>query len=99
VWKSQLTPARRWLVDAMREAGFAQIKNLVIVNKEPVIKPAPKVRRRRKLSGPVYRPSPAPAGDYLLKEQIVNLFHQIDKIENGVITIDVRDGLPCELIE
>ncbi len=98
LWKSQLSPSRRWLVDAMHEAGFAFVKKLDVVNRDPVVAPS-KIKRRRKLSGPGYKPSPLPTGDYMLKEQVVNLFDVLDKMVNGVITIEVRDGLPSELID
>jgi len=34
---------------------------------------------------------------YILKDHVVNLFDELDTMDNGVIAIDVRDGLPCEI--
>jgi hypothetical protein len=38
-----------------------------------------------------------PAGDFILKEHVTNLFDEFDAMGNGAITIDVRDGLPFDI--
>jgi len=98
VRKSQLSPARRWLVEQMQILGYGRIKHLVVSNREPVVNPPPKLCPRRKLTGPRQRPREIPCGDFILKEQVVNLFDELDSMSSGVIAVDVRDGLPFDFI-
>jgi hypothetical protein len=80
----------------MQHLGYGRIEGLIVVNREPVRKPPPKICRRRKLTGRRYHPPEVPRTDCILKGQIVTLFDELDKIIDGMITIDVRDGLPFE---
>jgi len=95
--KSQLSAKRRWLVDAMQGLSYGRIKDLIVVDREPVVKPPPKICPRRKLTGPRYRRRAVPRGDYILKGQVVNLFEELDNMVDGRITIEVRDGLPFDI--
>jgi len=95
--KSQVSAARQWLIEATQRLGYGRIKHLLIINHEPVVDPPPKICPRRKLTGPRYCPREIPSGDFILKEQVVNLFDEMDTMDNGVIAIDVRDGLPCDI--
>ena len=98
VRKSQLSPARRWLVEEMQALGYGQIKQLVVIKGEPVQAPAPKISQRCRLTGPRRRPCAAPSEDCILKEQVVNLFAELDQMANGVVALlEVRDGLPCDM--
>jgi len=81
----------------MQSLGYGRIKHLIIVNREPVVKPSPKICPRRKLTGPRYRRREVPRGDYILKEQVMNLFEELDNMVDGMITIEVRDGLPFDI--
>lgn len=95
--KSQLSPQRQWLVEEMQNLGWGSIKQLVVTDREPVAKPAPKKRHRYKLSAPRCRRLEVPAGDFILKEQVVNLFELFDEFVNGMVMIEVSDGLPADI--
>ena len=92
---STLSPSRKTLVEVMRRLHFGQILGLHLRTGNPVFDPAPQLVRDRKLAGESL-PRPDPAGeDFLLKEQIVELFRLFGEIQDGVIElIEVKDGLP-----
>lgn len=95
VRKSQLSPARQWLVEAMQKIGFGKLTRLVIVKGEPVIEPPPRRYRYHRLTGPNHERREQVLKDFLLKQQLVKLFVSFDRLENGVISVlQVRDGLP-----
>ena len=95
--KSQLSPQRQWLVEEMQRLGWGWIKHLVVSNREPLPSPAPKKRPRHKLTGPRQRRVEVPAGDFILKEQVANLFDYMDEMGNGTVMIEVADGLPADV--
>jgi hypothetical protein len=95
--KSQVSLGRQWLIETMQRLGYGQIKQLIVVNREPVAKPPPKICPRRNLVGRRYRSGKVLAGDFILKEHVTNLFEEFDAMGNGAITIDVRDGLPFDI--
>jgi len=95
VRKLDLTPARRWLVENMQKIGFGRMKHLILVKGEPIVDLPPRVYRDRRLTGAnMHRPE-AELDDFLLKEQVITLFEEFDRIGSGVIAVlEVRDGLP-----
>jgi hypothetical protein len=82
----------------MQRLHFGQIVGLRIVAGQPVLDPLPRFVRDRKLgSEPMPRLS-SPREDFLLKEQVVELFAYFDQIGDGVIDlIEVKHGLPFRL--
>ena len=95
VHKSDLSPQRRWLVEQMQKIGYGRIKHLVIVNGQPLTDPPPKMYRDHRLTGRNDKRPEARLPDFILKERIVKLFEEFDRIGNGVISrLEVRDGLP-----
>lgn len=95
VAKSQLNPARRWLLELLQEVNFGRVEQLRVSDGEPVRSPAPLVVREIKFAaenGP--RPERA-AADFLLKAQVVELFQLLDQVRDGVIDVlEVKHGLP-----
>ncbi len=95
VSKSDLSPNRRWLIEKMQLLGYGRIKHLVIGNGEPLKSPPPRLYRHRRLTGPNDHRREAGLDDFVLKQQVLNLLDELDRIGNGVIaTLEVRDGLP-----
>jgi hypothetical protein len=90
-----LSPARQDLLICMHEKQFGSIRNLVIVNGEPMMQRA-KVTRRRNLTKltsakPVSR-------NFILKDAQIQLLDQLDEVGNGELElVTFRNGLPCEL--
>ena len=98
VAKKSLSPSRQRLIELMQRLYFGQIVGLGIHGGQPVLDPLPQLIRDRKLgSEPVHRP-PSPNEDFLLKEQVIDLFGYLDQVGDGVIDlIEVKHGLPFRL--
>jgi len=95
VRKSDLTAARRWLVENMQKIAYGRFKQLVIVNGQPLTDPPPRMYRDQRLTGHNNHRRETQLPDFILKEQVVTLFEEFDRIGNGVIArLEVRDGLP-----
>ena len=95
VRKSQLSPARQWLVENMQKLAYGRFKHLIIVNGDPLISPPPRRYRDRRLTGANGGRREAALADFVLKQRLVALFDELDRIGNGVIAVlEVRDGLP-----
>ena len=75
--------------------GFGRIKHLVVVNGQPLTHPPPRMYRDHRLTGSNGRRREKQIPDFILKDQVVHLFEEFDRIGNGVISsLEVRDGLP-----
>lgn len=97
VRRSQLSSSRRWLVDDMQRLGFGHYRKLPLCGGEPVIDPPPKRVRNHRFSGQKNRRQ-VQAGDFLLKQQHLEMFMQFDQIGDGMISrLEVRDGLPYDM--
>ena len=96
--KSDLTPARKWLVEAMQRIGFGRIEHLVIIMGQPLIYPPPRLFRVCRIMGINCIRQEEQLSDFILKKAIIMLFEDFDRIGNGVIPcLEVRDGLPFNL--
>jgi len=98
-FKSTLSHERRRLVELMQSINFGRIERLQVSLREPMFTPPPVIVREHKFSsenGP--RPESGKE-DFLLKRQVIELFDQLDAIENGVIDeIEIKHGLPFRMI-
>lgn len=93
--KSDLSPSRRWLVEAMQKIGYGRLKHLVIVGGEPLVNPRPRLYRDQRLTGPNAGRRESHLPDFILKESVVRLFEEFDRIGSGTVAcLEVRDGLP-----
>ena len=95
---ASLTPPRRQLVREMQRINFGRIESLKITEREPELDPMPPRVREHKFSsenGP--RPEVA-TGDFLLKQQVLELFTFFDQMRNGVIEVlEIKHGLPFRM--
>jgi hypothetical protein len=98
VAKASLPPAGQRLVELMQRLHFGQILGLHVRGGQPVLNPLPRLVRDRKLgTEPLPRPA-SPREDFLLKEQVAELFDYFDQVGDGVIDlIEVKHGLPFRL--
>ncbi len=97
--KQDLSAARVDLLELMQSINFGRIERLRIRNGEPVFDPHPVVVREIKFGG---ENGPRPElgnGDFLLKQQVVELFAFFDETRNGVIDVlEIKHGLPFRMI-
>jgi hypothetical protein len=93
-----LTPGRRQLLVLMRTVGFGEILNLTIRAGEPVFVPPPEVIREVKLGAGKETRYDAASGNFALRDQVVDLFEQLDLLGTGTIeSLEVKGGLPFRL--
>lgn len=97
--KQDLPASRIELVELMQDVNFGRINQLLIRNGEPVLDPRPGIVREIKLAG---ENGPRPelgAADFLLKQQVVELFGFFDELCDGVIDVlEIKHGLPFRMI-
>ncbi len=93
-----LPPERRQLIREMQRISFGQIKKLSLLGGQPVLEPPPIVVREHKF-GAENGPRPELGiTDFLLKQQVIELFAFFDKRRDGVIdAIEIKHGLPFRM--
>ena len=93
--KTDLSPARRRLVEKMQWVNHGSIEGLPVRNGEPVFDPPPRFVRRvqfGKENGPRLE---AEKADFALKADVIELFTALDELGDCVITqLKIQDGLP-----
>lgn len=99
LFKRHLSPARVWLLELMQDANFGRIENLAVIGGEPILDPRPVVVREHKFGG---ENGPRPergTADFLLKQQVIELFAFFDELQNGVIDVlEIKHGLPFRMV-
>jgi len=97
--KASLSPGRRRLVEMMQRLNFGRIEDFEIRAGEPLFNPAPRVVQDIKIGGDN---GPRPESlfpDFLLKNQVVELFEHLDRLGDVTVSyIDVKHGLPFKLV-
>ena len=92
-----ISAERQNLIVCMHKKQFGTIRNLPVVEGEPMLQEA-KVVRKRNLSKQDDSKPVSP--NYYLKVAQLRLLDTLDEIHDGVLDrITFRDGLPCELEE
>lgn len=96
--KQQLSEPRRRLVEKLQEINFGRIEGLVIHDREPVLDPMPRIVREIKFRADNGHRPEAAKGDFLLKDQVLELFAHITALGDGVIQVlEVQHGLPFRM--
>lgn len=97
--KQGLSHGRAALLELMQGVNFGRIEKLSITDGEPILDPRPVIAREHKFGG---ENGPRPelgAADFLLKQQVVELFAFLDDLQNGVIDVlEIKHGLPFRMI-
>jgi hypothetical protein len=94
-----LSEPRRRLVRLMQKLLFGRIENLLVRDGEPEFDPPPTIIREHKFGGENGSHPKLRADDFLLKDQVVDLFRQFDALGNGVIAVlEVKHGLPFRML-
>jgi hypothetical protein len=90
-----LSPARKCLVDVLREIQFGRIEGLSIIGGEPQFIPHPTIIQTIRL--PLEDCNlPSPPVDYALKRHFNDLFHCFDRWRDRLISrLECRFGVPC----
>ena len=97
--KQDLAASRIEFVELMQSVNFGRINQLLIRNGEPVLDPRPGIVREIKLAGENGSRPELGAADFLLKQQVVELFAFFDECPDGVIDVlEIKHGLPFRMI-
>jgi hypothetical protein len=93
-----LSPARRRLLDLIREIGFGRIEGLIVRSAEPVFAPAPRVLREVSFREYPHVKALPRHEDFALKRQMIGLLEELDRIGDGRIDqMEVQNGLPFRI--
>jgi len=96
---SQLSAARRRLLETISKLNFGRIENLVIQNGQPVFDPPPSILRDVKFGAENGPHAKSALSDFSLKSRLLDLFSQLDALESGVVrSLEVKHGLPFSMI-
>jgi hypothetical protein len=99
LFKKHLSPARVRLIEMMQQANFGRIEGLTFNDCEPVLSPRPVLIREHKFGGENGPRTELGIADFLLKQQVVELFAFFDQLQNGVIDVlEIKHGLPFRMI-
>ena len=97
--KASLPPARRRLLEMFQQINYGRMESLEIRNGEPVVDPRPALVREHKFGGENGPRAELATDDFLLKQQVVELFAFFDQRRDGVIEVlEVKHGLPFRMI-
>ena len=95
VFKRQLSAARAQLVELMQRINFGRIERMSVVNRQPVLSSIGKALSTIKLKSENGPRAELESSDFLLKQEIVELFGFLDDLQNGEIDlIEIKHGLP-----
>lgn len=93
---SHLAPGNRRLIGLMQSTGFGTLEQVHVRHGDVRFDPAPVVTREIKLASEDL--VPAPAGDFLLKRQHIELIEHLAQLGDGVVPlIEVKHGLPFRI--
>lgn len=97
--KAALSPARRHLLELLQQVNFGRIESLAVRDGEPILAPCPNVCREHKFGSENNPRHELNSTDFLLKQQVVELFAFFDHLQNGVINVlEIKHGLPFRMI-
>ena len=92
-----LLPSERAFVIATQQLGFGRFELLRIEHGELVLHPRPTTVRGVKFCAKASQPETA-AEDFLVKQQVVELFEYVRSVDLGEIRIlEVKNGLPFSM--
>ena len=90
--------SRRTLIELMQRLNFGRIERLTIRGGQPVLDPHPAIVREHKFGGENGPRPELSTHDFLLKQQVVELFAFFDERRDGLIDVlEVKHGLPFRM--
>ncbi len=96
--KNNVSTSRQELIRLMQRLNFGRIEGLQIVNGDPVLTPLPRVVQCVKFKGDNNPRPELRSKDFVLKDELVELFSYFNELNNGTIeTIEVKHGLPFNM--
>jgi hypothetical protein len=92
---SQLSAHRQALLRRCQQIGYGEIRRFLVCDGEPVLTPDSEVLFDVKLGGgDGVRPEQS-LSDFELRREVVDLFAQMDSIQEGVLeSLEIHAGMP-----
>jgi len=95
---SSLSSSQRRLLELLQGLNFGRIEQLTVRGGQPVLEPPPRIVREHKFGGENGPRSERRLDDFTLKEQVLELFDELDRLGDGVIDVlTVKHGLPFNM--
>ena len=96
--KSSLCEPRQHLVQLMQKVNFGRIEHLVVRDGQPVLSPSPRVVREVKFGGENGPRPETSLEDFVLKDEVVELFRYMDEFQDIVIDVlEIKHGMPFRM--
>jgi hypothetical protein len=97
--KQSLSASRSTLLALMQRINFGRLEGLHFHDGEPVFDPTPRLQREIKFAGENGPHRHLSSADFLLKQQVVELFDYFDQQRDGVVDLlEVKHGLPFRMV-
>lgn len=97
--KQSLSASRSGLVSLMQRINFGRLEALHFRDGEPVFNPTPRLRREIKFTGENGPRRHLSSADFMLKQQVVELFDYFDQQRDGVVDVlEIKHGLPFRMV-
>lgn len=94
-----LKPSEQRLIEIARDVGYGTVPNIPVRNGELVFGAKLKTKRKHRLGkNDQGRCTQAVSHDFMLKPQHVDLIEKIRRIKDGIVSIEIQDGLPVDLV-
>ncbi len=95
--KRDLTEAQQQLVDQFQRIDFGGIRNLHVVNGQPVFAADTRIVRHRVLGGRHTARPERGLEDFVLKAPVVDFLRYLARMKQGkIMHLDIRHGLPLQ---
>jgi len=93
--KSQLSEARRQLVEVCKTVNFGHLEGLTVKNGEPILDPPPRVVRELRFPGDNEARTELASTDFELKGEVAAFLADLTKLSTGTIElVEIRHGMP-----
>lgn len=97
-WASLPLP-RQKLIRELQRINFGRIEGLLVENGQPVLDPRTRKQVEIKFGGENGPRPESATEDFLLKQQVVDLFAFFDRLGDGVVDVlEIKHGLPFRMI-
>ena len=97
--KAMLKPGEQRLIEMARRVGYGSLSGIRIRHGELVLGSRVKTKRKHRLGkADAGRCIRTISEDFKLKQQHLDLIVKIRRIDDGIVTLEIQDGLPIDLV-
>jgi hypothetical protein len=96
--KASLTSARKRLLETVQRLSFGRIERLLIRDGNPCYEREPRIIEEIKLTSDPSDRADCGDGDFTIKREFENLFGHLDRLQDGIVDLEIRHSLPFRLI-